>query len=722
MVLDGDCPWFGEFGLASRKIGFWFGVLLVSGSAVAQEPSVPVPPNEGAFFDPLPVVLSVSRLAQPLADAPGSVTVIDAAAIRSSGARDLASLLRTVPGFLVAGSTDGAPMAVYHGMTDENPRGLQILIDGRSQYSPLFFGGVSWNLIDVSLDDIDRIEVIRGSNSAAYGSNAFLGVVNVITRAAADTAQTAVRVSRGNDGVDDRYARVGMNVGGAFVRLSAERRGDDGVVDAIDDRRNDRVNLRVELPLGVADELQFQAGRVTLALDAGAADDTRSPPRGIDAHKDFVSAAWMRHGADGGGASLRYAHSRERYEDVFIATDPALDAALASLAPALPPATALIDQRIRTARDEVEFQHTVVTDPTSRLVWGLGERYDRVFGEQFYGTSEPVVQRVQRLFGHLEWRPGDWVFNLGATWEDDSLSDDSLAPRLSANYHLSRQQTLRVGVTRAHRIPTLTESLARTAYGTFDTRLIGPSSGVVPIEITRKASGHLQQERIDVQEIGYLGDFRAQHLFVDVRLFHEKVSDRIVPVMLPLEASDCELAGSDGRGGVTGLLVGNCGKATDFINGQEVEIRGLEYQLRWRPRRATELTLNQTFISIDASANGTFMARDIVAAREANQHMEHSAPKVATMLRWQEHLPLGLEGSVTWYRYGRFQWTSDSSVASFERTDLRLAYAVKLGGVRGEVSLVVEGGGGRRSEFRSSGTAAPEVLRSRSWLGFDLSF
>ena len=699
------------------RISFLLGCAVWSGAVAANDGAASSAPDD-PFFDALPVVLAVSRLAQPLADAPGSVTVLDAEAIRRSGARDLAELLRTVPGFQVAQSSNGAPMAVYHGITDANPRGLQILVDGRSQYSPLFFGGVAWNLIDVALDDIDRIEVIRGSNSAAYGSNAFLGVVNVVTKSGADTPPLEARANQGNDGVADAFARLRWQAGETALRLSAERRHDHGLVSVNDSRRNDRVNLRADLPFGRSDELQLQAGVVDLELDAGDADDTRLPPRRIYATKDFVSAGWQRSADDGGGVALRYTHSRERYRDYFQASDAGLDALAASLG--LPsPFLVAIDQNIRTRREELEVQHTVVPDQTTRLVWGAGTRRDAVRGNQFYGSGDTLRQEVSRLFGNFEWRPERWVFNLGATWEDDSLSDHSLAPRLSANYHLAVGQTLRFGVTRAHRIPTLAEARARTAYGAFDTGLIGRPFGVLPVEITRQASGGLRPEKIDVQELGYLGDFRAQHLLVDLRVFDERVRDRIVAVDLPLIAPNCELLG---------LAAGGCGSATDFLNGQEVKIRGLEYQLRWRPRAGTELTLNQTFIDLAAEASAAFRARDAAAARAAEQHMQHSAPRHASMLRWSERLPFGVDGAIVHYRYGRFQWTVDSAVGPFERTDLRLARALRLGDLRGELALVLQGVAGRRAEYRhraapgSSATVEPEYLRSRGWLSLSLAY
>ncbi|AKU13159.1 putative TonB-dependent receptor [Azoarcus sp. CIB] len=660
---------------------------------------------EDPFFDELPVVLSVSRLAQPLRDAPGSVTVIDADTIRTSGARDLADLLRLVPGFLVAHSFNGAPNAVYHGMTDENPRGLQILIDGRSQYSPLFFGGVAWNLIDVSLDEIERIEVIRGSNSAAYGSNAFLGVVNVVTRSAAETLGVRVRVGEGNDGIADRHARVGMRFGDAMVRLSAESTRDNGVKHFDDRRENRRVNLRADIPVGAADEVQVQAGHVEMALRTGQVDAVTNPPREQKALKEFLSLGWTRNFADGGALSLRYTRSNEVYDDAFLARDSGL--------------SLFIDYHTSTTRDEVEFQHTVVPSSETRLVWGAGGRYDAVRGEQFYGRGgDAVRQNVHRLFGNFEWRPSEaWTTNLGLTWENDSLSDTSLAPRLAVNYHLSSRQTLRAGLSRAHRIPSLTEAKSREFYGALD---VGSPFGVIPLEIDRNASGDVHKERIDVAEIGYLGDFREQGLFVDVRVFQEEVHDRILPVSLRLVPPQCE---------VLGLLEGSCGAYKDYLNGQDLDIRGAEYQLRWRPRQGSEFTVNQSFATITAHANSRLVTVNRGLAQDAERHMEHSVPDHITMLRWTQALPAGMEMSIAHFRYGRFQWTTHTSVDAFERTDVRLAYPFRAGPTGGELALTVQGIEGRRAEFRRRGAdrhdrdfAPPQFLDPRAWVSVTLEF
>ncbi|TAK41787.1 MAG: Plug domain-containing protein, partial [Betaproteobacteria bacterium] len=124
------------------------------------------PVTEKSFFEELPVVLSASRIPQSLAATPGAVTVLDRAFIRATGYRDIPSLLKLVPGFQAVSERGGQTHVTYHGFGNAYPNRMQVLIDGRSVYSPSFYGGVDWFLVPVTIDEIERIEVLRGSNSA----------------------------------------------------------------------------------------------------------------------------------------------------------------------------------------------------------------------------------------------------------------------------------------------------------------------------------------------------------------------------------------------------------------------------------------------------------------------------------------------------------------------------------------------------------------------------
>src|SRR5574343_150775 len=170
--------------------------------------------DEGAYFSDLPVVASVSRLPQRLADAPTAVTVIDRDMIKASGVRDLSDVFRLVPGFQTYPHNTEPARVSYHGLNDEDysPR-LQVLIDGRSMYSPLFGNGVNWATIPVALEDIERIEVVRGTNAVSYGSNAFLGVINIITLDPALVRGVSVSTNYGNQNVRDYSVRAGSRLG-----------------------------------------------------------------------------------------------------------------------------------------------------------------------------------------------------------------------------------------------------------------------------------------------------------------------------------------------------------------------------------------------------------------------------------------------------------------------------------------------------------------------------
>lgn len=129
----------------------------------------------------MPTVLSASRLVQPINEVPVAITVIDRELIEASSAVNVAELLRLVPGFQVTYTEGIDAITTYQGFADQLSRRMQVLVDGRPVYNP-GISGVIWSALPLTLDEIERIEVVRGANAAAYGSNAFLGTINIITR------------------------------------------------------------------------------------------------------------------------------------------------------------------------------------------------------------------------------------------------------------------------------------------------------------------------------------------------------------------------------------------------------------------------------------------------------------------------------------------------------------------------------------------------------------
>ena len=141
-----------------------------------------------------------------LADVVAAIYVLTGEDIRRSGASSVPEALRLAPGMQVARLNNGAWAISARGSASSVANKLLVLVDGRSIYSPIF-GGVLWDLQDIMLVDIDRIEVIRGPGATLWGADAVNGVINIITKSANDTQGTFASVGTGS--VERGYAEVG---------------------------------------------------------------------------------------------------------------------------------------------------------------------------------------------------------------------------------------------------------------------------------------------------------------------------------------------------------------------------------------------------------------------------------------------------------------------------------------------------------------------------------
>ena len=131
-------------------------------------------------------VTSVSRTEESLRDAAAAIAVVTRETMRRSGATTIPDALRLVPGIHVGAQTSSSWAVSARGFSNVNSEKLLVLSDTRSIYTPLV-SGVGWDVQDYLLDDVERIEVIRGPGAALWGSNAVNGVINITTRSARDT-------------------------------------------------------------------------------------------------------------------------------------------------------------------------------------------------------------------------------------------------------------------------------------------------------------------------------------------------------------------------------------------------------------------------------------------------------------------------------------------------------------------------------------------------------
>ena len=165
-------------------------------------------------------ITSVSKRAERLSDAPTAIYVITATDIRRAGATSLPEALRLAPNLHVARSSASEYVVAARGFAGNSANKMLVLIDGRSVYTPLY-SGVFWDVQDLMLEDVDRIEVISGPGSTLWGTNAVNGVINIITRDASSTQGSLATASAGTGGFRANLRHGNTTDGGMAWRLYA---------------------------------------------------------------------------------------------------------------------------------------------------------------------------------------------------------------------------------------------------------------------------------------------------------------------------------------------------------------------------------------------------------------------------------------------------------------------------------------------------------------------
>lgn len=203
--------------------------LLTPALAGAQTPDL----SRASIEDLLNIeITSASRREQRAADTAAAVFVITQDDIRRSGATTVPELLRLVPGLQVAQINSNTWAISARGFNDLWANQLLVLIDGRTVYTRTY-SGVPWSMQDLILDDIERIEIVRGPGSSIWGANAVNGVINIITKSADDTRGTLVRVGGGSFDRSQAAVRFGASAGAARYRLFSQWSDHDASVQGV---------------------------------------------------------------------------------------------------------------------------------------------------------------------------------------------------------------------------------------------------------------------------------------------------------------------------------------------------------------------------------------------------------------------------------------------------------------------------------------------------------
>lgn len=536
-------------------------------SILAQAQDDFAPPAAGGYFEELPVVLTPSRLPQTLKEAPAAVTVLDRELIRATGYRDIARLFRLVPGMQVGQERSGIHWVTYHGLGNDSPADMQVLIDGRAVYSPGVLGGVDWLALPVTVDEIERIEIVHGTDAVAYGPNAFLGVINIITRQAGSAPGMSATANAGNQNIRDLRATWDSAPGDHAVRLAASTRSDDGYDGLHDRSRMNVFSLRSDHQVSNRDQATFRITASDGARETGYADSpfNNDGERSIDTRSASLQAQW-RHVAGAEEELLfNYFHNSISARDRWFAAAP----------PFFPSVPLNRDRDID--RDSVEVQHRLAPGDDVKAVWGGEARRESAEAPFVYYGRNKITTDLYRLFGNLEWRfQPNWTTNLGAMAEKYSDDQARYSPRAFVNWQAGPQTTLRVGYSRAWRDRNLLER-----YG--DVRVFDPATGIL-LARPYIQNPELKPPRIDSVEIGWLERFRPGDTRLDVRLFNEDITGFVArrEVLNPPPPA--------------ALLSAQLTSKQYYNLDSEVRLRGLEYQVQTKPWADGRIILNHVMI------------------------------------------------------------------------------------------------------------------------------
>lgn len=577
-----------------------------------------------------PWVLTPSRLPQRLDEAPSTVTIIDRALIEASGARRLVDVLRLVPGFEVGYKLNSLPTAAYHGLNDEYARRTLLLLNGQRifQYSR---GVIEWNNLPVPLENIERIEVVRGPAAAAYGSNALQAVINIQTGSAAEYPGFSAQVAGGGDGIADGFLRHGGRVGSMAYTVSLASVGDSGYSHFVDDRRNTSLSWSGEIPFG-SGELQVQAGFARGDYQIQDPEPTLpTDPRDFPVTDSFQSVQWRQPGRADDEWTWTLSHNIFHYGDRGFTSDRLL-----------PGVTLRFDYDIQEERYEADAQYVRRVSDRWRTAAGLGYYREAVRSPYYFDTDETLDNAVTWLAGHAEFRlDSAWVLNIGAMLEHSSLVRSWLVlPRLSIHYHLDDRQTLRAALSTGSRQPTLYENNGRAAVRAANTPLT--IYGAI-------ASGGLDPEINRSLELGY--HWQSGRNQFDARLFQERYSDYIGTFYRPAP-------------GVATLLPD---VVLDFANDSPLVVRGLEAQWDWRNGFGTRLFTSYALTHIDASDT------------HFDAGYEDSAPRHGLGLLASQTFDDGWQVSVNYDYQSAMRWYRDQPIDGYHQLGIRIAKRFKLG-------------------------------------------
>jgi iron complex outermembrane receptor protein len=475
----------------------------------------------------LPVVLTPARLKQNRSEVPASVSVIDRAMIKASGLRNIPELFRLIPGTSV-GARDGWNYVVsYHGTNYRDSRRMQVLIDGRSVYQS-GLATVDWNDIPITVQDIERIEVVRGPSSASYGANAFLGVINIITRHPSDINKYEVNVHRGTENTENyrlSYANEFLN---GTLRLTVASIHDDGFDidrngdERLDSKSNQLFNTRYEALIdsyAISVGIGYKSGEVT---DDYADEDVTPPNTQTDDY--YLSVKVEKELSEVHQLAMQYNFSSQKQIHRWTAELPPSFIGLNDNPSPLVRGDA--NEDLRGTRNDIDLQDTYIWNDGLKTVAGVHLKRSRVSSETYYGKT--LTSNNYQLFFNIEKNLTDKLtINTGGSYEYEQGIGKNFSPRVSAHYHANKNSSFRAIYSEAMRTPDLLETSANWTYTARNVRPSSDGQTQGTLVISANGNPNIKPEKIQSREIGYYGNFNKYHLQWDVKIFYDELNQLI---------------------------------------------------------------------------------------------------------------------------------------------------------------------------------------------------
>jgi iron complex outermembrane recepter protein len=439
-------------------------------------------------------VTSVSKRPEKVADAAAAVFVITPEDIRRSGATSIPDALRMVPGLEVAQIDQNKWAIGSRGFNGRFDNKLLVLIDGRSVYTPLF-SGVYWNVQDVVLEDVDRIEVIRGPGATLWGANAVDGVINIITKSAKATQGGLVSAGAGSQEATAETVRYGAKVkDSTYYRVYGKYYDWYPSIDTAGATASDgwhalRGGFRVDSNATTRDSITVQGDiyhdnfgeTVTVPSLTPPTFSSTYPNSGFETGGDLLGR-WNHSFSSRSSTSLQMYYDRTNIADPSVFAD-------------------------HESVYDIDFQHDIHLGESQELVWGLGYRSIQDTNSSSFTVSlQPdhsslnqysafVQDEVSLLSNRMH-------ITLGSKFEHNPFTGFEFEPNVRVSGTVTKNQSVWAAVSRAVRTPALTEEGLRLTEAVIPPGT-PPFNSPLPVIAAVFGNPQFRSEDLMAYELGY---------------------------------------------------------------------------------------------------------------------------------------------------------------------------------------------------------------------------